>query len=107
MNNNLYLNTIRIYIKAKKYSFGETMLYDVRSNKVKLVIIATDAGAASSKKIVDKCNSFNVKYITMLTKNELQALFNKNISSFGITDDNLAKKFLNNLDKGGIDYGKQ
>ena len=83
------------------------MFYDVRSNKVKLVIIATDAGAASSKKIVDKCSSFNVKYITMLTKNELQALFNKNISSFGITDDNLAKKFLNNLDKGGIDYGKQ
>ena len=54
MNNNLYLNTIRICIKAKKYSFGETMLYDIRSNKVKLVVIATDAGAASSKKVVDK-----------------------------------------------------
>ena len=43
----------------------------------------------------------------MLTKLDLSNLFNKNISSFGITDDNLAKKFLENLDKGGIDYGKQ
>ena len=83
---NLFLNTIRICIKAKKYSFGETMLFDVRSNKAKVVIIATDAGAASSKKVVDKCNYFSVPYYTMLTKQDLVALFNKNISSRVIRD---------------------
>ena len=57
---NLYLNTIRICIKAKKYSFGDTMLYDIRSNKVKVVVIALDAGEASKKKITDKCKSFKV-----------------------------------------------
>ena len=104
---NLYLNTIRICIKANKYSFGETMLFDVRSNKAKVVIIATDAGAASSKKVIDKCNYFNVRYYTMLTKNDLVALFKKNISSYAITDENLAKKFIENMNKGGNDYGKQ
>ncbi len=103
---NLFLNTIRICIKAKKYSFGETMLYDVRSNKAKVVVIAIDAGAASSKKIIDKCNYFKVPYYTMLTKNDLVALFNKNISSFAITDENLAKKFIENLNKGGSNYGE-
>ena len=42
----------------------------------------------------------------MLTKNELVALFNKNISSFAITDENLAKKFIENLNKGGSNYGE-
>ena len=58
MTYNLHLNTIRICIKAKKISFGETMLYDIRSGKAKVVVIATNAGEASSKKVMDKCNSF-------------------------------------------------
>ena len=103
---NLYLNTIRICIKAKKYSFGDTMLYDIRSNKVKVVVIALDAGEASKKKITDKCKSFKVEYYNMLTKADLRCLFNKDISSFGITDENLAKKFIENLNKGGNHYGQ-
>ena len=103
---NLFLNTIRICSKAKKVPFGETMWYDIRSNKVKAVVIATDAGEASSKKVRDKCNYYNIPYITMLTKLDLANLFNKNISSFGITDENLAKKFEENLNKGGYHYGK-
>ena len=34
-------------------------------------------------------------------------MFKKNISSFAITDENLAKKFIENMNKGGNDYGKQ
>lgn len=106
MTYNLHLNTIRICIKAKKISFGETMLYDIRSNKAKAVVIATNAGEASLKKITDKCKSFNVFFIKMFTKEELYDLFHKNISSFAITDENLAKKFIENLNKGGLHYGK-
>ena len=50
-------------------------------------------------------NFENIPYITMLTKLDLANLFNKNISSFGITDENLAKKFEENLNKGGYHYG--
>ena len=105
MLNNLYINTIRICIKAKKISIGETMLYDIRSNKAKVVVIATDAGEASKKKVKDKCKSFEVKCIEMLTKQDLAILFNKDISGFAITDENLANKFIENLNKGGIHYG--
>ena len=106
LDNSLYINTIRICIKAKKISIGETMLYDIRSNKAKVVVIALDAGEASKKKITDKCKSFKVEYYTMLTKADLRCLFNKDISGFAITDENLAKKFIENLNKGGICYGK-
>ena len=54
--NSYCLNTIRICIKARKYSFGETMIYDIRGQKANVVIIAKDAGEASKKKIIDKCN---------------------------------------------------
>lgn len=106
MNYNYCLNTIRICIKARKYTFGETMLYDIRSNKVNVVIIASNAGEASKKKIIDKCNYFKVPYYVMLTKEEMMSLFNKNISSFGITDKNLTLKFIENLNKGGCQDGK-
>lgn len=82
------------------------MLYDIRSNKVKVVVIALDAGEASKKKITDKCKHFKVQYFIMLSKQDLRSLFNKDISSFGITDENLAKKFIENLNKGGIHYGE-
>ena len=106
LDNSLYINTIRICIKAKKISFGETMLYDIRSNKAKVVVIALDAGEASKKKVKDKCKSFEVTCIELLSKQELSYLFNKDISGFAITDENLANKFIENLNKGGSCYGK-
>ena len=81
------------------------MLYDIRSNKAKVVVIATNAGEASKKKVMDKCKSFDVTCIEMLTKKDLAYLFNKDISGFAITDENLANKFKENLNKGGIHYG--
>ena len=81
------------------------MLYDIRSNKAKVVVIATNAGEASKKKVMDKCKSFDVTCIEMLTKQDLAYLFNKDISGFAITDENLANKFKENLNKGGIHYG--
>ena len=103
---NLYINTIRICIKANKISFGETLLFDIRSNHVYAVIIATDAGEASKKKITDKCKSFNVPYFVMMNKNDLNLLVNKDVSSIGIKDENLALKFIQNVNKGGVNYGK-
>lgn len=92
-----YLNTIGIIIKAHKYSFGDTMLNDIRKNTAHLVVISCDAGKSSIKKVIDKCNYYNVKYVTLMTKDDMQNMFHKSISSFAITDVNLAKKFLENL----------
>ena len=43
----------------------------------------------------------------MLSKEELSYLFNKDILGFAITDENLANKFKENLNKGGITYGNK
>lgn len=107
MDNTYYINTIRMCMRARKFTYGESLFYDIRSNRVKLVLIATDAGEASKKKIMDKCHYFHVPYRMMMDKQELANIFNKNISSFGITDEHLAKKFLENLNKGGNNYGNQ
>ena len=104
---NYVINTIRICIKASKYSFGETMLYDIKSKKVFVVVIANDAGNANKKKVIDKCNCFKIPYFVLMSKSELMSIFNRNISSFGITDVNLAQKLINNIRKGGIDYGNK
>lgn len=82
------------------------MIYDILGQKANVVIIAKDAGEASKKKIIDKCNYFKVPYYVMFSKEDMMMLFNKNISSFGITDKNLALKFIENLNKGGCQDGK-
>ncbi len=107
MDNTYYINTIRICIKAKKVTYGETLLFDIRSRRVKLVILAVDAGDASKKKIMDKCRFFHIPYLIMISKQDLACIFNKNISAFGISDEHLAKKFLENINKGGNDYGNK
>ena len=96
---NYYLNTIRIINKANKYTFGDGLIDKIRSGRVYLVVISHDMGESSKKKVKDKCNSYNVKYIELLDKIALNSLFNKSISCFGITDENLAKKLLENIEK--------
>ncbi len=104
-NNSLYINTLRIIAKSNNYCFGETLLYKLRFQKINLVVMATDMGHANQKKLCDKCQYYNIPYINLLTKDEMYHIFNKNISSFGILDANLTKKFLENLNKGGFSNG--
>jgi len=84
------------------------MLFDIRANKVSLVVIAKDAGASQAKKIKDKCSFYNVKVIeNLLTKQDFKVIFNKDIAAFGIKDKGLADKFLTNLQEKEDYYGKQ
>lgn len=96
---NYAINTLRICVKSRNYVFGDSLLLDIRQQKVYLVIIASDAGKAANKKIIDKCNSFNVKYCVCFDKLTLSDVFGKNLSSVGIKDKNLADKFLENISK--------
>ncbi|MBR3121542.1 ribosomal L7Ae/L30e/S12e/Gadd45 family protein [Oceanobacillus profundus] len=62
MKNN-YLNMIGLAYRAGKCSLGEeTILKDIRSNRAKLVIIASDIGPQTKKKLTDKCNYYEVPY---------------------------------------------
>ena len=96
---NLTNNTLNIIIKAHKFTYGDKLIDDIRQNKVSLVIVALDAGADSKKRVHDKCNYYQIECLDLFTKEELFNFFKKNISSFGITDINLTKKFKENLKK--------
>ena len=96
---NYSLNTIQIIKKANKYTFGDGLIAKIRQGKIYLVVISKDMGLTNKKKVQDKCQTYDVKYIEMLDKVTLNSLFNKAISCFGITDENLAKKLLENIKK--------
>ena len=63
MKNN-YLNLIGLAYRARKCSLGEeTIVKDIQQQKAKLVIIASDIGPQTHKKITDKCKSYDIPYV--------------------------------------------
>ena len=56
-----YLNMVGLAIRAGKCSLGEeTILKDIRSGRAKLVLLASDIGPQTKKKLTDKCNYYEV-----------------------------------------------
>ena len=64
--------------------------------------------AAHQGKVLDgKISQLGQDYNELINLfNKTHNLFNKDISGFAITDENLANKFIENLNKGGVCYGK-
>ncbi|PAV30039.1 50S ribosomal protein L7ae [Virgibacillus profundi] len=60
MKNN-YLNMIGLAYRARKCSLGEeTIVKDIQQNKAKLVLLASDIGPQTRKKLTDKCKFYEV-----------------------------------------------
>lgn len=63
MKNN-YLNLLGLAQRAGKCTLGEeSILKDIRSNKAKLVLLASDIGPQTKKKLTNKCNYYEVPYL--------------------------------------------
>jgi|SRR5690625_1933835 len=61
---NKHLNIIGLAYRARKCSTGEDVIMnDIRTNKAKLVLIASDISWRTKKKITDKCDTFHIPYI--------------------------------------------
>jgi len=59
-----YLNLLGLAFRAGKCSVGEdVILKDIRSRRAKLVILASDTGKQTKKKLTDKCTFYQVPYI--------------------------------------------
>jgi len=59
-----YLNMIGLAYRAGKCSLGEeSILKDIRSNRAKLVLLASDIGPQTKKKMTDKCNYYEVPFL--------------------------------------------
>ena len=80
-------------MKSGNIIYGENLIEDIRKNKVYTVIISTDMGETSKKKIIDKCTFYQVPYFIILDKKSLsKAVGKENISSIGIKSIGGAKK---------------
>ena len=80
---------------AKKLFFGESVIVKMLSNKIKVMVLATDVSSTQEKKYLTKAECYNVKVVRLFTKEELAALFNKNeVACVGISDDNMAKQII-------------
>ncbi len=60
---NKYLNMLGLAHRAGKCTTGEeSIIKDIRMQRAKLVILASDTGPQTRKKIIDKCNFYKVPY---------------------------------------------
>ncbi|MFS0751807.1 YlxQ family RNA-binding protein [Oceanobacillus sp. 1P07AA] len=58
-----YLSILGLAVRARKCAFGEeTILKEVRSNRAKLVLLASDIGPQTKKKITDKCKYYQIPF---------------------------------------------
>jgi ribosomal protein L7Ae-like RNA K-turn-binding protein len=61
---NSYLNLLGLAQRAGKCTLGEeSILKDIRSKKAKLVLLASDIGPQTKKKLTNKCNYYEVPYL--------------------------------------------
>ncbi|WP_160719966.1 YlxQ family RNA-binding protein [Bacillus sp. USDA818B3_A] len=61
MKDNQWMSLLGLANRARKIISGEELaLKEIRNNKAKLVLLAKDASANTTKKITDKCNSYHV-----------------------------------------------
>lgn len=77
MKNN-YLNMIGLAYRARKCSLGEeTIVKDIQQQKAKLVLIASDIGLQTRKKLTDKCKFYDVPFVIVDDKETLSHAIGK------------------------------
>ena len=78
--------------KARKLSFGDSGMKDIRAKKAKLVIMSADIGENSHKKLVDKCTYYHVRYVYMDDDKMNTAIGQRNRKFIVILDEGFAQK---------------
>ncbi len=89
-------NLIGLAMRARKIVSGDELFESIRNQKVHLVILASDAGANTKKKVNDKCAFYNVKILEIEDSKRMNhAIGKKNRMAIGITDEGFSKSILN------------
>ncbi|UJF35379.1 L7Ae/L30e/S12e/Gadd45 family ribosomal protein [Paenibacillus hexagrammi] len=93
---NKFLSQLGLAMRAGKLVTGdEGVMKAIRSGEAKLVIIAEDASANTLKKFQDKCQFYNVKLISMGSKEELGNSIGKEMRVIlGVLDGGFAQMLL-------------
>ncbi|KAA1036972.1 YlxQ family RNA-binding protein [Macrococcus equipercicus] len=94
MNRDKIFNLIGLAMRARKLTTGEELVInEVRKNKVRLVIVSSDASANTKKNITNKCHSYRVKCVEFGSRYELGYAIGKDERVIiGVMDAGFAKK---------------
>lgn len=86
-------NYLGISKRANKVVLGEDFIIDsMRKNKLKFLFIASDIGDSTKKKILNKCEFFNIEYSQIFSREDLSnAVGKENRVMVGIVDEGIVK----------------
>lgn len=90
-----YLNILGLSFRAGKCTTGEdAIIRDIRNQKAKLILLASDIGKQTKKKITDKCNYYKVPYLIVNEDREIlsQKIGKSQRVAIAILDTGFAKK---------------
>jgi ribosomal protein L7Ae-like RNA K-turn-binding protein len=100
MNKNQWMSLLGLANRARKIISGEELsVKEIRNGKAKLVLLSADASANTTKKITDKCKSYEVPYKLVEDRHLLgQAIGKEARVVVAVLDDGFAKKLITLLD---------
>src|SRR5690625_7536619 len=59
-----YLNLVGVAYRDRRCSLGEeTIVKDIQANRAKLVLIASDIGPQTKKKLMNKCKTYEIPIV--------------------------------------------
>lgn len=101
-DNDRFSNLLGLTRRAGKLISGEQqVLQSIRSQKAKLIVISTDLGAATRKKISDKCTTYQVPLLAFMNREMLSQAIGQSRSAVAIEDQGFAKALLKlNIEEG-------
>lgn len=91
---NKILNLIGLAQRAGKLISGEAFCIEaIRKHEALVILLASDAGINTTKRIIDKANFYQVSVISDFTSKELSTAIGKNNRMvIGVIDPGFAKK---------------
>jgi ribosomal protein L7Ae-like RNA K-turn-binding protein len=100
MNQKQWMSLLGLANRARKITTGEELtVKEIRNGKAKLVLLSADASANTTKKITDKCNSYEVPCKMVEDRHLLgQAIGKEARVVVAVMDDGFAKKLITLLD---------
>jgi ribosomal protein L7Ae-like RNA K-turn-binding protein len=100
MKHNQWMSLLGLANRARKIISGEELtVKQIQSGKARLIILSADASANTTKKITDKCNSYEVPCKFVENRHLLgQAIGKEARVVVAVLDDGFAKKLVTLLD---------
>ncbi|QTM99452.1 YlxQ family RNA-binding protein [Sediminibacillus dalangtanensis] len=96
-----YLNLLGLAFRAGKLTLGEeAIIRDIQKRKAKLVLLASDTGAQTRKKITDKCTYYQIPFFVVDDRETIsQAIGKSGRVAVAILDSGFAAKMTSLLDE--------